>query len=93
MLNPKFEKIMPSIISDNEIDFPRGGGSGLTNLEVREIRNEVEADLEAMQHINAKALKKKKRSSSQTKVSKKFKTDDDVKVELLSFKVLKVLKV
>jgi hypothetical protein len=84
---------MPSIISENEdmTDFPRGGGSGLTNLEIREIKHEVEAELEVMHDCNTKAspVKKKKRSSSQAKGTKKLKMDDEVKVhvELLSFKV------
>lgn len=42
---------MPSIITEKEnmMDFPRGGGTGLTNLEVKEIRHEIEAELEVMQ--------------------------------------------
>jgi hypothetical protein len=84
---------MPSVISEKEdmTDFPRGGGSGLTNLEIREIKHEVEAELEVMHICNTKSspVKKKKRSSSQAKGTKKLKTDDEVKVhvELLSFKV------
>lgn len=44
---------MPSIISEKEnmMDFPRGGGSGLTNLEIREIKHEVEEELEVMQGL------------------------------------------
>ena len=74
MCNPKFEKNMPSIISDNEnvSDFPRGGGSGLTNLEEREIRHQVEADLEAMQHINYKTKKRLKKIQGHTIKSADF---------------------
>ena len=50
-----FKKIMPSLLSekDNMMDFPRGGGSGLTNLEIKEIKHEVEAELEVMHSFSS----------------------------------------
>ena len=44
--------LMPSLLSSSDaLDFPRGGGSGLTSLEIRDIKIQVEADLEVMHSI------------------------------------------
>ncbi|WVW86696.1 hypothetical protein I302_108750 [Kwoniella bestiolae CBS 10118] len=87
-----------SALKDEETDFPRGGGSSLTPLELKQTRAEGrrEAEEEARAEAASKGNQRKKQMSDRqikrlkkNEVRKKEKNDEDtIRVELLNYKRL-----
>jgi hypothetical protein len=77
-----------SLLSAEEVDFPRGGGTSLTALEVKAARAEAvrEADAELFEEKDgkSKAGKKKKASAAAAGGEKK---SDKIRIEHLNYKV------
>lgn len=76
-----------SLVSD-EVDFPRGGGSSFTPLEVKAIRAEAvkEANDELFQDKPAKRVKRKSDAKSAGKKVAKGEKSETVRVEHLNYK-------
>lgn len=86
---------MVSLLKSEEPIFPRGGGSVLTPLEQKQIQLEAKADARREDEFNTgsgKAQKKQKKRKSTSKSDKKSSdkkdSEDSIKVESLSFKVI-----
>ncbi|WWC95372.1 hypothetical protein V866_002234 [Kwoniella sp. B9012] len=87
-----------SALKDEETDFPRGGGSSLTPLELKQTRAEGrrEAEEEARAEAASKGNQRKKQMSDRqikrlkkNEVRKKEKNDEDtIRVEVLNYKRL-----
>ncbi|ORX37905.1 putative rRNA processing-related protein [Kockovaella imperatae] len=86
-----------SALKEEEVDFPRGGGSSLTALELKQARDEGkrEADAEAAQAVNNGKRRKggddrrAKRSRTEAEDAKRReKEKDTIRVEELSYKRL-----
>ncbi|KAL4069766.1 hypothetical protein V8B97DRAFT_2051647 [Scleroderma yunnanense] len=77
------------LATTEEIDFPRGGGTSLTALEVKEVRAEAvrEADRELFSTIQ-KPHAKQKKSSSDTRTKSEGSRKDTIRVEHLNYKRL-----
>lgn len=84
-----------SLLKNDEPIFPRGGGSILTPLEQKQIQLEAKADARREEEFDTgagKAQKKQKKRKVSAKGDKKGSdkkdSEDSVKVESLSFKVI-----
>ncbi|KAG6911579.1 hypothetical protein DXG01_011882 [Tephrocybe rancida] len=86
----------PSSLITEEVDFPRGGGTSFTPLEVKAIRAEAvkEADEELFEdaQTQAKAAKKRKRKSEVQKAIGSATADknDQIRIEHLNYKRMNI---
>ncbi|TFK30827.1 U3 snoRNP-associated protein Rrp5 [Coprinopsis marcescibilis] len=78
-----------SLLNAEEIDFPRGGGSNLTALEVKTIRAEGAKEAEdELFKVRTRETKKRKKASSEK--SKQDGKNDKIRIEHLNYKRLTV---
>ncbi|KAG6336141.1 hypothetical protein ID866_2951 [Astraeus odoratus] len=80
---------VPSAMTAEEVDFPRGGGTTLTPLEVKEVRAEAlrEADRELFSTMG-KGNAKRKRSGTEPKAKSQSSGKDTIRIEHLNYKRL-----
>ncbi|KAJ7492804.1 hypothetical protein FB451DRAFT_1022365 [Mycena latifolia] len=84
-----------SKLASDEVDFPRGGGSSFTPLEVKAIRAEAvkEANAELFEDAQAEAKQSKKRkrkSDAQPSSSATAEKSDRIRIEHLNYKRLNI---
>ncbi|KAF7981179.1 hypothetical protein HWV62_34965 [Athelia sp. TMB] len=84
------EPLPPSKLTAEEIDFPRGGGSSFTPIEVKAIRAEAlqEADDELFEESKKSKPKKKKIGKNGTSGTAAQEKKDQIRVEHLNYKRL-----
>ncbi|KAF6766586.1 hypothetical protein DFP72DRAFT_867062 [Ephemerocybe angulata] len=82
--------VQPSLLSAEEVDFPRGGGTSLTALEVKATRaegvKEANAELFDEKESKGKGGKKKKRKADESATTEK--KSDKIRIEHLNYKRL-----
>lgn len=79
-----------SLLSAEEVDFPRGGGTSLTALEVKAARAEAvkEADAELFEEKDGKNKSGKKRKTKGSAAAAGMeKKSDKIRIEHLNYKV------
>ncbi|KAF9566135.1 nucleic acid-binding protein [Agrocybe pediades] len=83
-----------STLSTTEVDFPRGGGTSFTPLEVKAIRAEVvkEANAELFKDASSekKTKKRKRKSEAEPSSSRSKEEKDKIRIEHLNYKRVNV---
>ncbi|KAJ7169696.1 hypothetical protein C8R46DRAFT_1265028, partial [Mycena filopes] len=82
----------PSKLVSDEVDFPRGGGTSFTPLEVKAIRAEAvkEANAELFEAEAKQTKKRRRKSDAQPSASNAAEKSDRIRIEHLNYKRLNI---